>query len=181
LSRMASGAPGNAHSVPEIFGCPMRFGHRENPLVHPAAALGTVPHLSNELAFAELITLCNQQLETMSLHTGVSGRVRRFRLSNLTRPMRLQSTANHLRTKTLTLRREVPKEHTSCRNLTSEFRKQVPIRYLQVTALTFDEIAQSLHCSDVANFRRASRSGLRSSPLDFRKRADVASRRVKQD
>ena len=111
----------------------------------------------------------------MSLHTGVSGRVRRFRLSNLTRPIRLQSTPNHLRTTTVTLRRKKKKEHPSRRNLTSETRKQLPIRYLQVTALTFDEIAHSLHFSDVANFWRVPRSRLQSSPLDFRKRADVAS------
>jgi len=53
---MTYGTQGNADTYPEIFGCPVRFGHRENPLIYLAAAMNTVPHLSHELAFSELPT-----------------------------------------------------------------------------------------------------------------------------
>jgi len=161
--------PQNARTYQDVWGCPVRFGQRDNRLVFDAAELNGTPQLGNELTHQELVKLCKELLEAMSLHVGMSGRVRSILLASLMRPTRLETVARHLNMTTRTLRRKLREENTSFRELIDELRMHLAIKYLRDTVLTVKEIAHCLGFSDAANFRQAFRRWTQSAPLDFRK------------
>ena len=161
--------PENARTYRDVWGCPVRFGERDNRLVFDAAALDTTPQLGNELTHRELVKLCKELLEAMSLHAGMSGQVRSILLAGLMKPIRLETVARHLNMTTRTLRRKLREENTSFRELFDELRMHLAIKYLRDTVLTVKEIAHSLGFSDAANFRHAFWRWTQRAPLDFRK------------
>lgn len=169
--RVTYGPAKNANTDREVYGCPVRFGQRENWLVFDAAWLDTTPQLGNELTYAELVKLCKELLEAMALHAGVSGKVRSVLLANLMRPIRFETVARHLSMTTRTLRRKLREENMSFRVLLDDLRMHLAIKYLRETVLTVEEIAHSLGFSDAANFRHAFRRWTQRAPLDFRKGA----------
>src|ERR1700730_459524 len=161
--------PSDARLYPDAFGCQVRFGQSENKLVFDAAWLGVAPKLGNEITYAAVVRLCDDLVEELQLHIGLTGKVRRVLLVNLARPTSFDAVARHLQMTPRTLRRKLHEEDTSFRKLLDELMMQVAIKYLRDTELTNEDIADALGFSDAANFRHAFRRWTNNAPHEFRR------------
>lgn len=155
-------------SEANVFGCPLVFGQAENKFVFDRKRLDDVPELGNRITYTWVVALCDQLLDELALRVGIAGKVREFLLVNIARPTSFDAVARHLKMTTRTLRRKLRDENTSFRDILSELKAQVAIKYLRDTELTIDDVAASLGFSDAANFRHAFRRWTKSAPNDFR-------------
>lgn len=69
-------APKDAAVYPNMFGCPLIFGKSTAALTYDSSSLGGAPYFANDIAHAELATLCDDLLEEFRLRLGIAGRVR---------------------------------------------------------------------------------------------------------
>ena len=84
------------------------------------------------------------------------------------RPKKFEYVAQSLNMSARTLRRKLHDENSSFRQLVDELRRDMAIRYLRDTALTVEDIAETLGFSDAANFRQAFRKWTKATPHEFK-------------
>ena len=160
--------PDDALTYPSTFGCPVFFNRPANKFIFDSAWLDRSPELGNEITYAAIVKLCDEQMEELQLRIGLVGKVREILLLNLMRPMSLDAVADRLRVTTRTLQRKLHEENTSFRKLVDELRMYMTIKYLRQTDLTAEDMAHVLGFSDAANFRHALRRWTKSAPLTFK-------------
>ncbi len=160
--------PDGRQTYPRTFGCPVFFNRPANKFIFNSAWLDRSPKLGNEITYAAIVKLCDEQMEELELHVGLVGKVREILLVNLMRPMGLDAVAERLHVTTRTLQRKLREENTSFRKLVDELRMLMTLKYLRQTDLTAGSMAHVLGFSDAANFRHALRRWTKSAPLTFR-------------
>jgi AraC-like DNA-binding protein len=170
------GPPADASKCEDIFGCPVLFGQAQNQFRFDAAWLDGAPNLGNQITHAEVIGLCDGQLEEFQLRIGLAGRVRQVLLAKLMRPTSIEDVAGELNMSARTLRRKLTEEDTSFRDLVDELRRDMAMKYLRDTDLTVEDIAAALGFSDAANFRHAFRRWTNVAPQEFRDTSGTAVR-----
>ena len=170
------GAAADTKSAADVFGCPFLFGYTENALVLDKKWIDEPAELGNEIAYREVLKLCDQLLEEMRIKIGIAGTVRKSLLVNLAQPTSFDAVARGLKMSTSTLKRRLREEGTSYRKVVDELRTQVAIKYLRDTELTVEDIASGLGFRDATNFRHAFRRWTKKTPGEFR-RASRTSRR----
>jgi AraC-like DNA-binding protein len=164
-------APHDAQEYPARFGAPVLFGQPTNKLVFDSRWLDGTPSLGNEITYSSVVSLCEAQIEELQLRKGVVGEVRQILMKNLMRPKKFQDVAHNLNMSARTLRRKLQEENSSFRGLVDELRRDMAIQYLRDTALTVEDIAETLGFSDAANFRHAFRRWAKSTPHEFKNAA----------
>ena len=128
------------------------------------------------MTYADTITnatvheLCDQALEKMTSPPGLAGTVHAMFMAQPGQFPDVDTMAEAMGMNVRTLRRRLDTEGTSYRQILTEVRTQLAIRYLRTTALTNEEIADRLGYSDAANFRHAFTRWTRSSPSEYRSR-----------
>jgi AraC-like DNA-binding protein len=170
------GPPDDASKCEDIFGCPVLFGQAQNQFRFDAAWLDGAPNLGNQITHAEVIGLCDGQLEEFQLRIGLAGRVRQVLLAKLMRSTSIEDVAGELNMSARTLRRKLTEEDTSFRDLVDELRRDMAMKYLRDTDLTVEDIAAALGFSDAANFRHAFRRWTNVAPQEFRDTSGTAVR-----
>jgi AraC-like DNA-binding protein len=150
------------------FGCPVRFGQRENRLLFDATWLRDTAHLGNDITNSVVLRLCDELLDDFQLRTGVSGKVRDVLVTALDQPKRLDTVALELNISPRTLRRRLQEEGKTFRDVVDELRTYVAVKYLRDTSLTIEDVAEALGFSDSASFRHAFHRWTQSSPQEFR-------------
>jgi AraC-like DNA-binding protein len=162
--------PRDAEIYPRMLGCRVLFGRSEGKLILDAAWLDRENPFRNELAYMEMVKLCDALMEELKLRTGIAGKVRELLLMNGMQPTSFESLANGLHMTGRTLRRKLRDEKTSFRKIVDELRMHVAAKYLRETELTIREIAHCVGFSEDAAFRHAFRRWTRTSPREFRGR-----------
>jgi AraC-like DNA-binding protein len=161
--------PDDAEPYRTTFGCDVMFGQPENRIVFDAGWMDGTPQLGNEITYSSLVPMCEELLNELQLHAGLTGKVREMLLVNLARPTSFEAVAKYLAMTPRTLRRRLQEENTSYRNLIDELRMHVAVKYLRDTELTIDNVADFLGFSDSANFRHAFRRWTGKAPQEFRR------------
>lgn len=163
-------APDHADHYRSVFGCATEFGQEVNSFWFDAQ------RMEQRMAYADTITnatvheLCDQALEKMSLPPGLAGTVHAMLVAQPGQFPDVDTMAETMGMNARTLRRKLDTEGTSYRQILTEVRTHLAIRYLRTTDLTNEEIAARLGYSDSANFRHAFTRWTCSSPSEYRSR-----------
>jgi AraC-like DNA-binding protein len=115
-----------------------------------------------------LIEICEAELAQLRKREGFSGQVREEIMKNGCRRIRIGVVSRRLNLIERSLRRRLEDESTSFRNILDELQLQASVKYLRDTAMTLEDIAESLGYSDAANLRRAFRRWTGRTPQDYR-------------
>lgn len=150
------------------YGAPVLFGQSTNRLLFNSRWLDGTPSLGNEITHSTVVSLCDAQIEEFQLRRGLVGEVRQILMRSLMRPKKFEYVAQSLNMSARTLRRKLHDENSSFRQLVDELRRDMAIRYLRDTALTVEDIAETLGFSDAANFRQAFRKWTKATPHEFK-------------
>ena len=127
---------------------PVFFRQPKNRLLFDADWLNGSPEFGNEITYASLLALCDDQHDRLRNHVGVAGRVRSYLLATLGQRTSLDHVATHLGVPARTLRRKLRGEATSFRDLFDQLRAGMAVRYLRDTQMTVDDIAHALGFSE---------------------------------
>lgn len=163
-------APPDAGVYPDMFGCPVVFGHAQASLTFDSKWLDGEPQFGNEMAHNELARICDGLLEEFSLRVGIAGRVREILLVNRMSRLSIAAVAKQLHMTERTLRRRLRDENTSFRAVLAELRMRLATKYLRDTDLSIGEIARSLGFSEDVSFRQSFRRWSDVAPHAFRAR-----------
>ena len=148
-----------------LFGCPIAFRQPSNRLLFNADWLDETPGFGNEVAYASVLSLCDDLPDRLQNRLGVAGKVRGVLLARLGRNLALEDVATKIEIPERTLRRKLREEGTSFREIADQLRAEVAFKYLRDTEMNIDEIASALGFSEPANFRHAFRCWKRASRL----------------
>ena len=168
--RVMHPAPGHADHYRSIFGCETEFGQNENSFWFDAHLMEQRMTYADTITNATVHELCDQALEKMTSPPGLAGTVHAMLMAQPGQFPDVDTMAEAMGMNVRTLRRRLDTEGTSYRQILTEVRTQLAIRYLRTTALTNEEIADRLGYSDAANFRHAFTRWTRSSPSEYRSR-----------
>jgi len=152
----------------DMFGCPVLFDRPSARLIFDAKWLDREAPFANDIAHAELVSLCDGLLEEFHLRVGIAGRVREILLHKGMSPTGIAEVARHLHMTDRTLRRRLKDEKTSFRKILAELRMRMAAKYLRETDLSIREIAYSLGFSEEGSFRQAFRRWSAVAPRRFR-------------
>ena len=168
--RVTFAPPDDAAHYPELFGAPVMFGQPKNAMQFDSVWLDGTPKLGNEISYRTVHALCDAMIGQLQLRTGLAGKLRRYLMANLLRPIRLDDAAEVLNLSPRTVRRKLGEENTSFREIVDELRMEMAVRYLRETRLSVEDIAELLGFSDAANFRHAFRRWTKVQPSAYRGR-----------
>jgi AraC-like DNA-binding protein len=140
----------------------------ENWLCFDSAYLDREMRMGSPAVNRMLVEICEVQLAQLRKRVGVPGQVREEIEKNACRTTSIGTVARRLNLTERSLRRRLEAESTSYREIHDELQLQAAIRYLRDTAMTIEDIAESLGYSDAANFRRAFRRWTNRTPQEYR-------------
>jgi AraC-like DNA-binding protein len=144
------------------------FDRPTNELRFEAALLDAQPSLANPITAAMLRETCDRMLNEMQTATGVANKVHGILLKNPGQFPDEEDIAAQLHMVSRTLRRKLAAEGTSYKQILSDVRKQLAIKYLRETRVSIEDIAVSLGFSDASSFRQAFKRWTYKNPSDFR-------------
>jgi len=162
--------PHDAAVYSHMFGCRAVFGQAHASLIFDSQWLDGEPLFRNELAYSELVTLCDDLLREFRFRIGITGRVREVLLVNRMWPIGMGEVAKQLHMTERTLRRRLQEENRSFQRVLAELRMRMAIKYLRETDLSIAEIAHSLGFGEDASFRQAFRRWSKVAPRQFKTR-----------
>jgi AraC-like DNA-binding protein len=151
------------------FGCPVKFGARNNMLLFRTEDLA-LPFLTHnpdllEMVAPQLEAELSQQLAHKSLHEQVKGILKKFLAGQ--RP-RLEDVAAELRISPRTLQRRLLAERITFQNLVEDARRELAQHYLMQSSLELNETAYLLGYEDPNSFFRAFHRWEGTSPGEWR-------------
>lgn len=151
------------------FGCPVKFGARQNMLLFRSEDLSQ-PFLTHnpdllEMVAPQLEAELTEQLAHRSLQEQVKGILKKFLAGQ--RP-RLEDVAVELRVSTRTLQRRLMVERITFQNLVEEARRELARHYLLQSSLELNETAYLLGYEDPNSFIRAFHRWEGTSPGEWR-------------
>src|SRR5579871_2887748 len=103
-------AVGEAQSYAEVSGCTVLFEQQTNCLRFRSSWLDKRPECGNEVTYAELLKLCDEQLTALRLRVGFVGPVRAAILVNIGRHVTSAAIAREMHISARTLRRRLHAE-----------------------------------------------------------------------
>jgi AraC-like DNA-binding protein len=168
--RVEFGRPeANRRLYEDHFGCPVKFGVRQNRLFFRNEDIAQ-PFLTHnpellELVAPQLEAELSRQLADKSLEEQVKGILKKFLAGQ--RP-RLEEVARELRVSARTLQRRLLGERLSFQNLVEEARREMAQHYLLHSSLELNETAYLLGYEDPNSFIRAFHQWEGTSPGEWR-------------
>ena len=159
----------NRRIYENYFGCPVKFGARQNMLLFRTEDLAQ-PFLTHnpdllEMVAPQLDAELTQQLAHESLKEQVKGILKKFLAGQ--RP-RLEEVATELRVSTRTLQRRLLAERITFQTLVEEARRELAQHYLLQSSLELNETAYLLGYEDPNSFFRAFHRWEGTSPGEWR-------------
>lgn len=147
------GEPGESARV---FGCPVRFGRRDNVLRMPATTLDGTPAGANPLVAEQIEGVASALLEGVDAARGrdrVARAIREILVAGL--PPDRAAVARRLHVSVRTLQRLLEEESTTFKLVRDEVRAELSHALLSNRALKVATIARSLGYAEVASFSKA--------------------------
>jgi len=164
-------ASGNRELYEAHFGCPARFGARQNTIVFARADLDRPFLTHNADLFAtvapQLEVELKQALASRAIGEQVKGVLKRLLAGR--RPG-IEDVARELGLSSRTLQRRLAEDGTTFQQLVQEARRELARHYLQHSSLELNETAYLLGYEDAHSFFRAFHDWEGSSPGDWRAR-----------
>jgi hypothetical protein len=108
--------------TPELFGAPVMFGQPKNAMQFDSVWLDGTPKLGNDITYRTVHALCDAMIGQLQSRSGLTGKLRRYLMANLLRPIRLDDAAEALNLSPRTLRRKLGEENSSFREIVDELR-----------------------------------------------------------
>lgn len=162
-------APAYAGRYAEYLDCDdWLFRQPVNEVRFDARLLDARPSLANPITAAMLRETCDRMLGEMQTATGVASKVHGILLQNPGQFPDEEQTAHKLHMVSRTLRRKLAAEGTSYKQILSEVRKQLAIKYLRETRVSVEDVAAALGFSDASSFRQAFKRWTDRTPSDYR-------------
>ncbi len=161
-------APVHADIYPKHLLCPVLFAQPANELRFDATLLAGRPNLANPVTAAMVRETCDRMLAEMQTTTGIASKVHGILLQHPGQFPDIEQVADKLYMVSRTLRRKLDAEGTSYKQILSDVRKQLALKYLRETRLGVEDIAISLGFSDASSFRQAFKRWTDKTPSDFR-------------
>jgi AraC-like DNA-binding protein len=153
------------------FGCPVRFGARENTIVFDRTDLDR-PFLTHN---PDLLAAVAPQLEA-ELQQARAARALGERVKGLLKPLLakgrpgIEDVARELGTSSRTLQRRLGEEGATFQQLVQDSRRELARHYLRHSSLDLNETAYLLGYEDAHSFFRAFQDWERTSPGEWRAR-----------
>ncbi len=145
-----------------------RFARSQNRLVFERRALDLPIVMSDPAAFRLATQECERALAEVHDARKTTTRVRAVVTQRGTRS--IEGVAKVLGTSSRTLKRRLAAESTSFKALVDDLRRDEAVRLVETSELRFEEIAERVGYSDLANFTRAFRRWTGASPRAWRRR-----------
>lgn len=162
-------APHYANRYAEYLDCNIfLFDQPTNEVRFDAALLDMRPSLANPITAAMLRETCDRMLGEMQTSTGVASKVHGILLQQPGQFPDEEEVAHKLHMVSRTLRRKLATEGTSYKQILSEVRKQLAIKYLRETRVSVEDVAAALGFSDASSFRQAFKRWTDKAPSDYR-------------
>jgi AraC-like DNA-binding protein len=159
----------NRQIYEDHFGCPVKFGARQNKLIFRSEDISQpfVTHNPDvlEMVAPQLEAELSRQLADKSLQEQVKGVLKKFLAGQ--RP-RLEDVARELRVSARTLQRRLLAEKLTFQNLVEEARREMAQHYLLQSSLELNETAYLLGYEDPNSFIRAFHQWEGTSPGEWR-------------
>ena len=164
-------APDYAERYETLFDCPVIFEQEHNQLVWETASLELPLLQSAHGTYAQLITLCEQQLHELTRHRDLRERVEAILSPRLHSQLpELDEVAARLGMAGWTLRRRLKAEAgTRFQDIIDEIRRDLALSYIRDTETALGEIAFLLGFSSPAAFQRAFKRWTGTAPGQFRR------------
>lgn len=167
--RASCPAPAHASLYPTLFGCPVEFGYRSNEVLIDTRWSAFTERMPDPFTHESVRDLCQQLLVDLVHSGGTASLVRRTLVERMPWGIRnLDATAKELSMHPRALRRRLESEGTTYKDLLTDVRCRLAIKYLRRTKMTTEEIASRLGYSDAANFRRAFTQWTGKTPHEYR-------------
>jgi AraC-like DNA-binding protein len=171
----------NRQLYEDHFGCPVKFGARQNMLLFRSEDLAQ-PFLTHnpdllEMVAPQLDAELSLQLAHKSLKEQVKGILKKFLAGQ--RPL-LEDVAVELRVSTRTLQRRLLAERITFQNLVEEARRELAQHYLLQSSLELSETAYLLGYEDPNSFFRAFHRWEGTSPGEWRSAMGTPSSAIRQ-
>ena len=161
-------APAHAPQYETYLQCAASFGQPANELRFDAAVLDRQPSLANPITAAMLRESCDRLLGEMQTSVGVAAKVHGILLQHPGQFPSEEAVAGKLHMVSRSLRRKLAAEGTSYKQILSDVRKQIALKYLRETRMSTEDIAVTLGFSDASSFRQAFKRWTDRNPSDFR-------------
>ncbi|QJD58614.1 AraC family transcriptional regulator [Pseudomonas sp. gcc21] len=164
-------APAYAEAYEACFQCPVLFGQSANQLLWDPASLELPLVQSAPATFAQLVQLCERELEQLDRHRRIREKVEEIVSPELHRRLpTLSEVAEQLGMPTWTLRRRLQAEAgTRFQDIVNETRRDLAVTYIRDTDLALGEIAFLLGFSSQGAFQRGFRKWTGQPPGAFRR------------
>ncbi len=166
--RLAYARPPHAHAYTSLFDCPVTFGQPRDELRLSARWFDQRLMPATPATNSQVREICERELAKFSGNSGISGKIYAMLIENPRQFPDIDTVSSVLNMSSRTLRRRLDAESTSYRQILSEVRKQLALKYLSETPMTNEEIADRLGYSDAANFRKAFRQWTHGQPSELR-------------
>ncbi len=154
----------------QILQSRVRFGAEENGIVFPTWNLELPIVSANEELKNALKDKVEQLLARLSEQPSLSTRVRTHLMSQLQYAnIGVDTTARHFNMSERTLRRQLKEEGTTYKQILSDLRRELAIKYLEDNDLSNKEIALLLGYAELSTFHRAFKSWTKLTPSEFRR------------
>lgn len=168
-------APAYAERYEMLFGCPVLFEQTHNQLLWEPASLELPLQQSAPTTHAQLLVLCQQQLQELTRHRDLRERVEEILSPRLHSQLpELDEVAARLGMAGWTLRRRLKAEAgTGFQDIIDEIRKDLALSYIRDTETALGEIAFLLGFSSPAAFQRAFKRWTGVAPGQYRRAARI--------
>ncbi len=153
-----------------FFGTRVVFGSQTDSLVGPSWNLDLPLASANDELGNALKEKVEEMLARLSDQPSLSRRVRGHLMSQLQYANTgIDKTARHFNMSERTLRRQLKEEGTTFKEILSELRRELAIKYLRDNDLSSKEIALLLGYSELSTFNRAFKSWTKLTPSQYRR------------
>lgn len=164
-------APDYADRYESLFGCPVLFEQEHNQLIWEAGSLDLPLIQSAPGTHAQLVELCEQQLQDLTRHRHLRERVEEILSPRLHSQLpELDEVAARLGMAGWTLRRRLKAEAgTRFQDIIDDMRRDLALSYMRDTETALGEIAFLLGFSSPAAFQRAFKRWTGVAPGQYRR------------
>lgn len=166
-------APAYAEHYEMLFDCPVLFDQANNQLLWEPDSLELPLQQSTPTTHAQLIALCEQQLQELTRHRDLRERVEEILSPQLHSELpTLEEVAAQLGLPSWTLRRRLKAEaNTRFQDIIDEIRRDLALSYIRDTETALGEITFLLGFSSPAAFQRAFKRWTGIAPGQYRRQA----------
>lgn len=167
--RFAYSEPDYSERYPAYIENPMAFDCVADQIVFDASLLSQPLAYQNEVTQQIALAQCHQQLATLQERESLILKLRRLPILADDRVLSLDQAASELHLSGRSLRRHLKTLGVSYQQLLDRIRSERAIELLKQQDLSVVDIATKLHFGDAANFRKAFKRWLGTTPQAYRR------------